>query len=105
MSFEDLRSHIAWCSTCRIARICILIIDDFGETEICDEYVGILFFCSEKHTFGFHIAVDDAFVVKVGESGQGDPDDSARVAFFEVSFTTNPIEQISTKRKFIYEVY
>ena len=104
MSFEDLGSHIAWCSTCRIARVFILIFDDFGETETCDEYTGTLFLSLEKHIFGFQIAVDDACVMKVSESEQGNPNDQASVPFFEPSFATDPVEQIATKRKLMNEV-
>ena len=63
---EDLRRHVAWCAASCGQDVELLFVHDTGETEVGDQEVGIVFWCSEKQVFGLEIAMHDAVVVEVG---------------------------------------
>jgi hypothetical protein len=101
---ENLRGHVAWSSACCRQNVELLLVHDSGESEICDEQIGIVFWGSEEQILGFQITMNDSMIVKIGDGGKGGSDQVGGVRLIVVSFAANAVEEFTTKREIGYEV-
>ena len=72
-------------------------VHDPRQAKVGYEEVRIVFGCSEEEVFGLQVAVDNAMVVKVGDSGEGCADEVRGVGFVVAAFSTYSIEELSAE--------
>lgn len=102
--FEDFRCHVAWCSACRCEDVEGFFVHDPREAEVGYEEVGVVFGCSEQEVLRFEVAVDDAVVMEVGDSGEGCADEVCGVGFVVTAFSAYSVEEFAAEGQVCDEV-
>lgn len=78
---EDLGRHVAGRTACSGQNVKLLLVHDPGQSEICDQQVGVIFWCSEEEVLGLEIAMYDAMIMEIGYSGKRGTDKVGGIGF------------------------
>jgi hypothetical protein len=96
---KNLRSHVAWCSARGGKNVELLLIHDSRQSEVRDQQIRVVLWCSEKKVLRLQVSMYDAVVVKICNCGQGCSHEVGRVGFVVVAFATDAIEELASKRE------
>ena len=101
---EYLRRHVTRCTTGGGEDMELLFIHDSRQSKVGNEEVRIVLRRSEQQVLRLQVSVDNAVVVKVCDCRQRGSDQIASVGLIVVSFSTDAIEKLASKREVSNEV-
>jgi hypothetical protein len=96
---KNLRRHVAWCTTCRCQDVKLLLVHYARKSKISDKQIGVVLWCAEEQVLGLQVAMHDAVVVQIGDSGEGSPDEVGSIGLVVVSFAADAVEQLASQSK------
>lgn len=74
----------------------LFLVHDPRETEIRNQQVRVILWCSKEEVFRFQISMNDAVVVEIRYRGERGADEIRRVAFVVAPFSTDAVEQLAS---------
>ena len=81
------------------------LIHDPGETEICNQEVGIVFGSAEQQVLRLQIAVDDSVVVEVGNRGESCSYQIRCIGLVVTALSTYSVEELAAQGEICDEIY
>ena len=101
---ENLRRHIAGCTTRRCEYMKSLLVHNPAQPEICYEQIGIVLGRPEQQILRFQITVYDTVVMEVGYSAKSCPYQVCGIGFVVGTFATYAIEELAAEGEISYQI-
>lgn len=83
----------------------LLFVHDTRQAKVCNQQISVVFGRAEQQILGLQIAVYNAVVVKIRDSGQRRSYEVCCVRLVVVALSADAVEQLASKRKVGYKVY
>jgi hypothetical protein len=96
---EYLRCHVAWSTAGCGENVKLLLVHDAREPKISNQQIGVVLWCSEQQVLWLQISVHNSVVMKICDCRQRSPNQIAGVGFVVISFATDAVKELASKRQ------